>query len=418
MMRKVRRPLAATLATVAAATLGAALLAPGGASAAPAATTSYRNPVSQGFADTFADPSLIRGKDGFWYAYGTSDPLREGEGRPHRIPIARSADLVHWSHVADAFTDATVPRWAEADARHLGSRHPLRRRPVPPLLRRHPDHGHRRAGRQRDRHGHRPHPDRTVDGQRCPGRRPAARRPGRGRQLPVDLRPDGRHRHRRQPVAVLRLLLRRPVHHQADRRRHDGGRHARPGGHRQQVRGLVRRPPRRLLVPLRLDRQLLCRAHHRVQRPGRALAQPPGPLRRPAGRAADRLPRRRHPGADAERQPLGRRRAQRGRHRPGRPGLDRLPRDRPGRPLPRRHGRHQRAADAAGPPRLGRRLAHRARRPGAQRGRRAGPGDRGPGRHGVLRGRLPGGRARPARGRPPPTPVRRLPPFRRRRHAC
>ena len=116
MMRKDRRPLAATLATVAAATLGAALLAPGGASAAPAATTSYRNPVSQGFADTFADPSLIRGKDGFWYAYGTSDPLREGEGRPHRIPIARSSDLVHWSHVADAFTDATVPRWAEADA--------------------------------------------------------------------------------------------------------------------------------------------------------------------------------------------------------------------------------------------------------------------------------------------------------------
>ena len=227
MMRKVRRPLAATLATVAAATLGAALLAPGGASAAPAATTSYRNPVSQGFADTFADPSLIRGKDGFWYAYGTSDPLREGEGRPHRIPIARSADLVDWSHVADAFTDATVPPWAEADAgiwapdiRYVDGQYRLYYVVTQTTAT-------DERGRQRDRHGHRPHADRPVDGQRRAGRRPAARRPGRRRQLPVDLRPDGRHRHRRQPVAVLRLLLRRPVHHQADRRRHDGGRHAR-----------------------------------------------------------------------------------------------------------------------------------------------------------------------------------------------
>ena len=56
--------------------------------------------MSRGFADTFADPSLVRAKDGYWYAYGTSDPLREGEGTPHRIPIARSADLVSWTHVA------------------------------------------------------------------------------------------------------------------------------------------------------------------------------------------------------------------------------------------------------------------------------------------------------------------------------
>ena len=65
--------------------------APGGTATG---TASYTNPVSRGFADTFADPSLIRAKDGYWYAYGTSDPLREGEGTPHRIPIARSADLV------------------------------------------------------------------------------------------------------------------------------------------------------------------------------------------------------------------------------------------------------------------------------------------------------------------------------------
>lgn len=85
------------------------------ANAGPPAST-YRNPVSKGFADTVADPSVIRGKDGFWYAYGTSDPLREGEGAAHRVPIARSSDLVHWTHVGDAFTDATLPSWATPDA--------------------------------------------------------------------------------------------------------------------------------------------------------------------------------------------------------------------------------------------------------------------------------------------------------------
>ncbi len=78
--------------------------------------TAYRNPVSRPFADTFADPSVIRGKDGWWYAYGTSDPLRQGEGTAHRIPIARSRDLVSWAHVADAFTDSTLPLWAAPGA--------------------------------------------------------------------------------------------------------------------------------------------------------------------------------------------------------------------------------------------------------------------------------------------------------------
>jgi len=75
--------------------------------------TAYQNPVSRGFADTFADPSVIRGKDGYWYSYGTSDPLREGEGVFHRIPMARSTDLVTWTYVGDAFTDSSLPRWAD-----------------------------------------------------------------------------------------------------------------------------------------------------------------------------------------------------------------------------------------------------------------------------------------------------------------
>lgn len=38
--------------------------------------------MSKDFADTFADPAVIRGKDGWWYSYGTSDPLREVSSSP------------------------------------------------------------------------------------------------------------------------------------------------------------------------------------------------------------------------------------------------------------------------------------------------------------------------------------------------
>ncbi|MET9395703.1 family 43 glycosylhydrolase [Streptomyces sp. NPDC006624] len=76
----------------------------------------YVNPVSQGMADTYADPAVIRGHDGYWYAFGTTDPLRSGEGRSHSLPIARSSDLVHWTHVTDALDEGNRPDWAAADA--------------------------------------------------------------------------------------------------------------------------------------------------------------------------------------------------------------------------------------------------------------------------------------------------------------
>src|SRR5215217_1407616 len=102
------------LASVAAVSLS--VVAPVGASAAEEALpygtgtgTSYVNPVSKGFADTYADPSVIRGKDGWWYAYGTTDPLREGETARHILPMSRSRDLVSWEYVGDAFTEATIP---------------------------------------------------------------------------------------------------------------------------------------------------------------------------------------------------------------------------------------------------------------------------------------------------------------------
>ena len=94
-------------------TLTGVALLPGAAGAAPGA---YLNPVSRGFADTFADPSVIRAKDGYWYAYGTTDPLREGEGTRHIIPTARSSDLVNWTYVGDAFSESTLPGWAAPDA--------------------------------------------------------------------------------------------------------------------------------------------------------------------------------------------------------------------------------------------------------------------------------------------------------------
>jgi arabinan endo-1,5-alpha-L-arabinosidase len=87
------------------------LLTPAAAQAAPQRQT-YTNPVSASFADTFADPMVVRGDDGFWYAYGTTDPLREGEKVAHRIPTARSTDLVSWTYVGDAFAEGRRPAFA------------------------------------------------------------------------------------------------------------------------------------------------------------------------------------------------------------------------------------------------------------------------------------------------------------------
>jgi arabinan endo-1,5-alpha-L-arabinosidase len=91
--------------------------AAGAASKAPGLRRSiYRNPVSRSFADTYADPSVIRGKDGWWYAYGTTDPLLEGEEERHFIPISRSRDLVNWRYVGDAFREGALPRYADVAA--------------------------------------------------------------------------------------------------------------------------------------------------------------------------------------------------------------------------------------------------------------------------------------------------------------
>ena len=96
--------------------LALSVLLASGIGLAQETTGTYTNPVSKDFADTFADPAVIKAKDGYWYAFGTSDPLREGEGEFHYIPISRSKDLVNWRYVGDAFESPQEVSWAAEDA--------------------------------------------------------------------------------------------------------------------------------------------------------------------------------------------------------------------------------------------------------------------------------------------------------------
>ena len=112
-----RRTSGRRLTGLVAAVLVALGAAGSGAPAAGAAPpTTYENPVSRSFADTFADPAILKAKDGAWYSYGTSDPLREGERTFHTIPMARSADMVNWTSAGDAFGAGNRPAWAAPDA--------------------------------------------------------------------------------------------------------------------------------------------------------------------------------------------------------------------------------------------------------------------------------------------------------------
>ncbi len=85
----------------------------GTATAAVPTPSTYVNPVSRSFADTFADPSIIEGKDGWWYAYSTADPLRAGD-EPGIMHIARTKDFVSWQYQGTVFDDTNRPTWATA----------------------------------------------------------------------------------------------------------------------------------------------------------------------------------------------------------------------------------------------------------------------------------------------------------------
>lgn len=88
-----------------------------------------QNAVSDSFSDTYADPSVIRGKDGWWYTYATSDPLVSG-GTPGLMHMARTKDWSSFEYLGTVFSDATRPTWATRtsglwapDVRKIGDRY-------------------------------------------------------------------------------------------------------------------------------------------------------------------------------------------------------------------------------------------------------------------------------------------------------
>ena len=80
--------------------------------------SSYANPVL----DTdFPDPAVVRAPDGFYYAYATQSQIG---GKWANIQLARSPDLVNWTHLGDAlpvkpnWASKTQDFWAPHVARH------------------------------------------------------------------------------------------------------------------------------------------------------------------------------------------------------------------------------------------------------------------------------------------------------------
>ncbi|HEY0070694.1 MAG TPA: family 43 glycosylhydrolase, partial [Chloroflexia bacterium] len=70
--------------------------------------------------ESWADPMVISATDGYYYAYATFDPIREGDFNIdgnlnfHKIPMARSSDLVHWTYIGDAIT--SNPTYADPNS--------------------------------------------------------------------------------------------------------------------------------------------------------------------------------------------------------------------------------------------------------------------------------------------------------------
>ena len=64
-----------------------------------AAQDTYTNPIID---RSLPDPSVIRDADGTYWLYATEDI--------HNVPIYKSTDLVEWTYVGTAFTDATRPQ--------------------------------------------------------------------------------------------------------------------------------------------------------------------------------------------------------------------------------------------------------------------------------------------------------------------
>jgi len=82
---------------------------------AAAAPPTIRNPITDSFSDSYADPSILRGKDGWYYLYATSDPLVAG-GEFGLMHISRTRDFAEWEYLGTVFDDDTKPAWADEDS--------------------------------------------------------------------------------------------------------------------------------------------------------------------------------------------------------------------------------------------------------------------------------------------------------------
>lgn len=71
------------------------------------ATATYTNPVLN---QNFADPTVLKASDGYYYAYGTNSSIN---GKAVNIQVAKSKDLVHWQNAGDALPEKPV--WADKD---------------------------------------------------------------------------------------------------------------------------------------------------------------------------------------------------------------------------------------------------------------------------------------------------------------
>ena len=75
------------------------------AAAQKSAAGEFQNPI---FDFDFPDPTVIRARDGYFYAYATQTIV---DGKLHHIQAARSKDLINWQRLPDALPERPV--WAD-----------------------------------------------------------------------------------------------------------------------------------------------------------------------------------------------------------------------------------------------------------------------------------------------------------------
>lgn len=69
--------------------------------------TTFQNPV---YNKDFADPTVIKAADGYFYAYATNS---NSSGKNANIQVLKSKNLIDWNFVGDALP--TKPKWADKD---------------------------------------------------------------------------------------------------------------------------------------------------------------------------------------------------------------------------------------------------------------------------------------------------------------